>query len=78
MNKHKIALYLIVAGVALNVVDAFTTKDAASGGAVFGANGFLKGIDASVPHPKIMSVPINTAGWMVIAGAGLWAFNKWA
>ena len=81
MDTKKVAVYMIGAGVALNVVDAFTSKDA-TGGAVFGTSGFLTAVDKNLPHPQIMSTPtggikLNTGGWLVIVGLALWAYEKW-
>lgn len=41
MLSKKTALYLVVGGLALDVIDAFTTKAGTSGGALYGPTGPL-------------------------------------
>jgi len=59
-------LRLLVAGVALQVIDVVTD------GKVFGSSGFLHGVDAAIPK---MSLPIgdgvqtNTAFWLIAGGS---------
>ncbi len=41
--------WLIIGGLGLDLIDAFTTKAGATGGAVYGPGGFLASIDGKIP-----------------------------
>jgi hypothetical protein len=71
--------YLIIAGLALNLIDLMTAKSDGTGGAVFGANGFLAGVNNALPQVKVpyFGTPINLGGWLIIAGAGWWAYREY-
>lgn len=43
MNKH-FALWMVVGGLAVDLVDMLTTKKGETGGMLYGANGYLKGL----------------------------------
>lgn len=67
MKNRKLAIGLIVAGIATNIVDTF------SDGALFGSDGALKAINDPLPKVNIpgTSIPINIAGWVTVAGLAL-------
>ncbi len=59
-------LRLMIAGVGLQLIDVATD------GKVFGAGGFLAGIDGSIPKvtlPWPSGVQTNLAAWMIAGGA---------
>ena len=71
MNKRT-ALYLAGAGVAINVIDAVTSKTAdgsidASKGAMYGDKGILKFSN---------SLPINLGLLLIAAGAALYIWKR--
>jgi len=43
MSKQ-VALWLVIGGLAVDLIDALTTKPGAAGGVLYGTNGFLKGM----------------------------------
>lgn len=67
MKNRKLAVGLIVAGIATNVIDTF------SDGALFGPEGALKVINDPLPKVNIpgTSIPLNVAGWVTVAGLAL-------
>lgn len=59
-------LRLLVAGVALQVIDVATD------GKVFGASGFLAGVDSAIPKitlPWPEGVQTNAAFWLIAGGS---------
>jgi hypothetical protein len=52
MLKHW-SSWLIVGGLGLDLIDAFTTKAGATGGAIYGPGGFLNSIDSQIPSIHI-------------------------
>lgn len=77
--KKEYALYLILAGIVLNGLDLVTSK-AGTGGVVFGSTGFLTGINNKLPQVNVptTSIPINLGGWLVIIGAVIYLFQRYA
>lgn len=64
------SVMLMAVGGGLNLVDAITAKDSATGGAIFGTNGFLKGINDKLP--------INLGLMIFGAGAALFLYRRYA
>lgn len=69
--------YLIIAGLALNLVDVVTAKQG-QGGILFGPTGWLRMIDEKLPHPTVpgTAIQLNLGGWLIVVGAGWWVVRK--
>ena len=70
----KTAWTILAVGVALNLIDLVTD------GKVFGAAGFLKGVNDQLPKAKVpgTEIPVNLGGWIALTGAGLVLYKKFA
>lgn len=69
----KLGVQLMIAGLSLQLVDVATS------GKLFGAGGWLAGIDAAVPKltlPWPAGVQTNVAFWLIVAGAGIWLAKR--
>lgn len=65
-------LRLILAGVALQVADVVTD------GKVFGASGFLHGVDSAIPKATLPigdGVQSNAALWLIVGGSAMYFFG---
>lgn len=67
--KYHWSSWLIVGGLAIDLVDAFTTPAGAAGGVFYGSTGFLAGIDAMIP-----SIHVGEA--VAMAGVAIHLFKK--
>lgn len=63
--KHHWAFWMIVGGLAIDIVDAFTAPAGQTGGVFYGSTGFLKTVNASIPGH------LNTGEVIAAIGAGL-------
>ncbi len=66
MLKHW-SFWFIIGGLGMDVLDAFTTQPGANGGVLFGPNGPLASINASIPGSLNLGEAIATVG-----AVGLW------
>lgn len=63
--KHHWAFWMIVGGLAIDLVDTLTSPAGQSGGVFYGSTGFLKTVNASIPGK------FNTGEAIAIVGAGI-------
>jgi len=86
MKGKSVAFYLVMAGLALAVIEELTYKSGA-GGLLFGTSGYLKSINTMLPAWHIpgttsvsvrypQGIPVRLDAWFVIAGASVWGIQK--
>lgn len=71
--SQKLGVQLMVAGLALQIIDVATQ------GKVFGAGGWLAGVDSAVPKitlPWPAGVQTNIAFWLIAGGAVMYLAKR--
>lgn len=64
--------WLVIGGLAVDLVDAFTTKSGTAGGVFYGPNGYLAQFNTSLPgglHPGELAAMVG-AGFMFMHHRG--------
>jgi hypothetical protein len=56
------SVYLVVGGLALDVLDALTTKAGSDGGLVYGTGGFLRSVNQKLPGVMNLGEVLATVG----------------
>jgi hypothetical protein len=86
--KKNLPATLMMVGLALAIIEELTYKSGV-GGVLFGTSGYLKGINSmlpvwTVPGTKTVSArypngyPVRLDGLLMLTGASLAAYRKWA
>jgi len=86
--KKNLSATLMMVGLALAIIEELTYKSGV-GGVLFGTSGYLKSINNmlpawKVPGTKTVSVrypngyPVRLDGLLILAGASVAAYRKWA
>lgn len=76
-SMRNLPMTLLIAGLAMNALDVLTAKGDGGGILFNSTDGFLKGIDMSLPNMDLpgTSIRVNLGGYLIAAG-GLWLLGR--
>ena len=76
-SMRNLPMTLLIAGLAMNALDVLTAKGDGGGILFNSTDGFLKGVDSSLPNTNLpgTSIRINLGGYLIAIG-GLWLLGR--